>query len=165
MLLLCAALNPALAQKTPRVAPEFAVHMADGKDLRLSQYRGKVVILAFLNTGCSHCQGFAKQLSVYQQEYGPKGVQVLAVVFDQGAKAGLEKFRAAYVKGYPLGYSDEAAVMQWLQQPVEQGYFVPIVAFVDRKGVVQSQHLGDDNLFQDPDGNIRHKLDAMLRSK
>ncbi|NDJ10096.1 MAG: TlpA family protein disulfide reductase [Acidobacteriia bacterium] len=150
----------AFAQKAPA---DFAFHMAGGADLKLSQYRGKVVVVAFLNTGCSHCQAFAKQLSLYQAEYGPKGVQVIAAVFDKEAKQGLEKFRTQFVKGYPLGYSDEATVMQWLAQPLEQGYFVPIVAFVDKKGALESKHLGDDMLFQDPDGNIRHKLDLLMK--
>ena len=44
-----------------------------------------------------------------------------------------------------------AAVMKWLNQPVEQGYFVPIVAFVNRRGMIESQHPGDDILFQDAD--------------
>lgn len=160
--LLAAVLSATLtfAQKVPA---DFTLHRASGPDLKLSQYRGKVVVVAFLNTGCSHCQGLAKQLSLYQAEYGPKGVQVVAAVFDKEAKSGLEKFRTQFVKGYPLGYSDEATVMQWLAQPLEQGYFVPIVAFVNRKGVLESKHLGDDMLFQDPDGNIRHKLELMLK--
>lgn len=160
--LIAAALTAGLAfaQKAP---PDFAFHMASGPDVKLRQYRGKVVVVAFLNTGCSHCQAFAKQLSMYQAEYGPKGVQVIAAVFDKEAKQGLEKFRTQFVKGYPLGYSDEATVMQWLAQPLEQGYFVPIVAFVNKRGAVESKHLGDDMLFQDPDGSIRHKLDLLLR--
>jgi hypothetical protein len=92
-------------------------------------------------------------------------VQVIAAVFDSAAKQGLEKFRSQFVKGYPLGYSDEATVMEWLNQPLDQGYFVPIVAFVDRRGVLVSKHLGDDNLFQDPDGTIRKKLDALLKAR
>jgi hypothetical protein len=40
---------------------------------------------------------------------------------------------------------------------------VPIVAFINRRGVIESQHLGDDMLFQDPDNNIRHKLDMLLK--
>jgi peroxiredoxin len=152
----------AFAQKAPA---DFTFKMADGSATKLSQYRGKVVLVAFLNTGCSHCQAFAKQLGVLQQEFAPKGVQVIAAVFDKEARAGLETFRTQFVKGYPLGYSDEDSVMQWLNQPIEQGYFVPIVAFVNRKGVLVSKHLGDDNLFQDTDGNIRHKLDALLKMR
>ena len=159
LLTLVAFCGLALAQKAPA---DFAFHMADGSTTKLSQYRGKVVVVAFLNTGCSHCQAFAKQLAMYQQEYGPRGVQVIAAVFDKDAKQGLEKFRTQFVKGYPLGYSDEDTVMKWLDQPIEQGYFVPIVAFVNRRGVLVSKHLGDDNLFQDPDGSIRKKLELLL---
>lgn len=153
----------ALSQQASRPAPEFTIHMADGSNKLLSSYKGKVVVLAMMQTGCPHCQHFAQQLGMYQQEYGARGVQVLGVVFDTGAKAGLAKFRDQFVRGFPVGYSDEASVMAWLKQPVEQGYFVPIVAFVNRKGMIESQHLGDDILFQDPDANIRHKLDLLLK--
>lgn len=160
-LLLAAA--SAVGQQTPRPAPEFRFHMPDGSSTLLSSFKGKVVLVAFLNTGCTHCQHFAQELGQFQKEYGPKGVQVLAAVFDTGAKAGLQSFKDQFVRGFPIGYSDEATVLSWLQQPAEQGYFVPIVAFVNRRGMIESQHLGDDNLFQDPDVNIRHKLDLMLK--
>jgi peroxiredoxin len=155
----------ALCQQGPRRAPEFVVHRAGAPDLKLSAYRGKVVVLAFLNTGCSHCQHFAQELAEYQKDYGAKGVQVLSVVFDKEAKGQLANFRDKYVKGFPVGYSDEATVMEWLGQPLEQGYFVPIVAFIDRRGMVVSQHMGDDNLFQDPDANIRHMLQRLLTAR
>ena len=154
----------AFGQQVPRPAPEFVIHRTGAADLKLSAYKGKVVILALLNTGCSHCQHFAEQLAIYQKEYGPKGLQVLAAVFDKDAKTGLATFRDKYVQGYPVGYSDEATVMDWLKQPIEQGYFVPIVVFINRRGVIESQHLGDDSLFQDPDANIRHKIDKMLKA-
>jgi thiol-disulfide isomerase/thioredoxin len=145
------------------LAPDLAIHMADGSTTRLGSLKGKPVIMAFLNTGCSHCQHFAGQLSVYQKEFGPKGLRIVAVVFDTAAKQGLANFRDRYVSGYPVGYSDEATVMAWLKQPVEQGYFVPIVAFVDRQGRIISQHLGDDMLFQDPDANMRRKIAQLLK--
>jgi thiol-disulfide isomerase/thioredoxin len=165
---LSALAQPAPAQPPsdkPRPAPEFTVHMADGSKTLLSSFKGRIVLLALLNTGCTHCQHFSLELGQLQKEYGPKGVQVLAAVFDNGAKAGLQSFKDQFVKGFPIGYSDEATVMAWLQQPVEQGYFVPIVAFINRRGVIESQHLGDDMLFQDPEANIRHKLDSMLKRK
>ncbi|MES1257001.1 MAG: TlpA disulfide reductase family protein [Acidobacteriota bacterium] len=151
------------AQQTPRLAPEFTIHMGDGSNKLLSSYRGKVVVLALMQTGCPHCQHFAQQLGIYQREYGPKGVQVLGAVFDTGAKAGLQRFVDQFVRGFPVGYSDEATVMSWLKQPVEQGYFVPILAFINRRGQIVSQHLGDDILFQDPNTNIRHTLDRLLK--
>ena len=163
MPLLLAAVS-AVGQQTPRPAPEFRFHMPDGSDTLLSSFKGKVVLVAFLNTGCTHCQHFAQELAQFQKEYGPKGVQILAAVFDAGAKAGLQSFKDQFVRGFPIGYSDEAAVLGWLRQPAEEGYFVPIVAFVSRRGMIESQHLGDDNFFQDPDANIRHELDRLLKS-
>jgi thiol-disulfide isomerase/thioredoxin len=153
----------AFSQSAPRRAPALAIHRVGAPDLSLSAYRGKVVMLAFLNTGCSHCQHFAQQLAVYQKEYGPKGVQVIAVVFDREAKDQFAKFRDTYVKGFPLGYSDETTVMNWLNQPIEQGYFVPILVLIDRRGMIEGQYMGDDNLFQDPDANIRRKLDRLIK--
>ena len=157
----------AFAQPSPglRPAPPLSIHMADGSTKLLSGYKGKVVVLALLNTGCSHCQHFAQELSKFQKEYGPKGVQIVGVLFDKEAKAELANFSARYVQGFAVGYSDEATVTKWLEQSPEQGFFVPAVAFIDRQGRLVSQHLGDDNLFQDPDTNIRHKLDQMLKGK
>jgi thiol-disulfide isomerase/thioredoxin len=155
---------PALfAQPAPRPAPPLAIHRVGAPDMELGAYKGKVVLLAFLNTGCSHCQHFAQELSGIQKDYGAKGVQVLALVFDNGARTGLAAFRDQFVRGYPIGYSDEATVLKWLRQPPEDGYFAPIVAFINRRGMIESQHMGDDNLFQDPETNIRAKLDRMLR--
>ena len=161
--LLALLLSAIAARAAPRPAPELAIHRAGAPDLKLSAYRGKTVLLAFLNTGCQHCQHFAQELAGLQNDYAPKGVQVLAVVFDTNAKAGLADFEKKYVRGYPLGYSDEATVLSWLGPIADQGYFVPIVAFVDRRGVIQGEHLGDDNLFQDPETNIRHKLDQLTK--
>jgi len=153
----------AQAQDIPRRAPDFIVQRVGQPDLHLRSYRGKVVVLAFLNTGCSHCQHFAGQLAVYQKDYAPKGVQILAAVFDREAKQGLAAFRDNYVKGFPVGWSDEYSVFTWLGLPVDQGGFVPIVAFIDRQGMIQGQYMGDDNFFQDSDANIRHKLDRLIK--
>src|SRR5690349_7194879 len=108
-LLLAAAF--ATAQQTPRPAPEFRFHMPDGSTTLLGSFKSKVVLVAFLNTGCSHCQHFAQELGGFQKEYGPRGVRIIAAVFDTGAKAGLENFRDQFVRGYPIGYSDEASVL------------------------------------------------------
>jgi peroxiredoxin len=152
-----------LAQETPRAAPELAIHLADGSPARLSQYRGTVVVLALLSTQCPHCQAFAsKELSEIHRDYGSKGAQVLAVVFDQDAKSRLQSFNEKYVRGFPAGYAEEKPVLAWLRQPADQGFLIPIVAFIDRKGIIQGQYFGDDIFFEKADANIRKKLDGLL---
>jgi peroxiredoxin len=147
----------------PRAAPELAIHLADGSETRLSKYRGKVVVLALLSTQCPHCQAFAaKELSAIQKDYAPRGVQVLATVFDKDAKSRLQSFSEKYVHGFPVGYAEEKPVLEWLRQPADQGFLIPIVAFISRKGMIQGQYFGDDVFFAQPDANIRKKLDGML---
>ena len=43
-------LGSAFAQPVPRASPEFVINMTNGSQLLLSQYTGKVVLLAFLFT-------------------------------------------------------------------------------------------------------------------
>jgi len=71
-----------MAADTPRQSPDFAVNMNDGSQIHLSQYQGKVVVLAFILTYCSHCQFTAQILSRLQKEYGPQGLQVVASAID-----------------------------------------------------------------------------------
>ena len=40
----------AFAQDIPRPAPEFNIHLPNGSQAQLSQYSGKVVLLAFMAT-------------------------------------------------------------------------------------------------------------------
>ena len=70
MLGLCASL-PA-KPPVPRPAKEFSCSDADGKKISLSAYKGKVVLIQFLITGCSHCQALSQVLTKLQAEYGRK---------------------------------------------------------------------------------------------
>src|SRR5580693_2585343 len=73
------------AQQVPRPAGEFAITMPNNQVTLLSQYAGKVVVLAFISTTCPHCQHTTQILSGIQNEYGAKGVQVLAAAFNPDA--------------------------------------------------------------------------------
>src|SRR5690349_18641607 len=86
--LLCLAFfaGSSTAAEVPRRSPEFAIQMPDGRQILLSQYRGKVVALIFILTYCPHCQKTIQSLSKLQPEYGPRGFQVLASAIEDMAK-------------------------------------------------------------------------------
>jgi hypothetical protein len=50
MVLFAALLGSAFAAEIPRKAPDFAVQLTDGKQVRVSDYRGKVLSLVFILT-------------------------------------------------------------------------------------------------------------------
>jgi protein SCO1/2 len=69
----------------PRAAPDFSLMGSDGKDLKLSQYRGKVVVLGFGYTRCSYvCPTTLATLAKAHKKLGPSGndVQVVYVTVD-----------------------------------------------------------------------------------
>src|ERR1035438_3881495 len=66
------------AAQLPRPSPDFAINLGQGKQARISQYKGKTVVVAFILTYCPHCQMVVGVLSKMQREYGPRGLQVLA---------------------------------------------------------------------------------------
>ncbi|MBF0103937.1 MAG: redoxin domain-containing protein [Deltaproteobacteria bacterium] len=65
---------------TRPAAPEFTAKTVDGKEIKLSSYRGKAVIVLFFSPRCPHCQHEMKFLNekIYP-EFKLKGLEVIAV--------------------------------------------------------------------------------------
>ena len=61
----------ALAADTARPSPPFTILRPGAAPIQLSQYRGKVVALAFIQTTCSHCQQLTTILNLLAKEYAP----------------------------------------------------------------------------------------------
>jgi protein SCO1 len=71
----------------PRQAPDFSLQGSDGHELKLSRYRGKVVLLAFGFTSCTEvCPVTLATLAQARQALGPAAanVQVVYVTVDPG---------------------------------------------------------------------------------
>src|SRR5512141_993008 len=65
-------------------APDFARTDVSGHGVRLSNFRGKVVLLNFWATWCAPCLDEIPTFSAWQQKYGSDGLQVLGVSMDDG---------------------------------------------------------------------------------
>ena len=64
---------------------------------------------------------------------------------------------------FPVGYTSREAVQTYLQHSPIMQLYVPIVVFIDRKGVIQHQYLGEDSYFQNQEKNLRDTIEAMLK--
>jgi thiol-disulfide isomerase/thioredoxin len=148
--------------QVPRKAPEFVFHMVGAPEQLLSSYKGKTIALALMYTTCVHCQKIAGTLTKVQEEYKAKGVQVLGAVFDDGAASRAVEFHQKFGPGFPIGYSEKRAVLEFLGLPPDDPYFIPILVFIDKRGMIRSQYIGDETFLGQQEKNIRLELDKML---
>jgi len=75
-----------------KVAPDFALQSIDGKTVRLSDFRGKAVLLNFWATYCAPCRIEMPWFVELQKEYGPQGLQIVGVAMDDASKEDIAKF-------------------------------------------------------------------------
>ena len=76
--------------KAGDVAPEFALKGADGKDYKLSQFKGKTVVLEWFNNDCPYVKKHydTKNMQGLQKEYTSKGTVWLSVISSVTGKEG-----------------------------------------------------------------------------
>src|ERR1035437_1976297 len=120
--LLCAAL--ALAGNTteaPRLSPPLTIERLGAPGIELSQYRRKVVALVFISTTCSHCQDITRLLCPLSREYALPGVEVLECAFNDDAKQTMAGFLQQFQPPFPVGWSNRAAAMAYLQRTIQIG--------------------------------------------
>jgi len=147
----------------PRPAPEFVVQMPSAQVL-LSQFRGKVILLSFIHTTCPHCQQAVGVINQLEKDYGPRGFQALGAAFNDNAQQLLPDFLARFRPVYPVGYTSRASVIEYLQVSSNTPMYVPIILFIDKKGTIREQHIGNDDKFlEDLNKNARAVIESLLK--
>jgi peroxiredoxin len=153
------------AADTARPSPPFTIQRTGAPPLQLSQYRGKVVALAFIYTSCSHCQQLTTELNLIARDYADRAVQFLECAFNDDAVAAMPEFLQRFTPPFPVGFAANAAVTAYLQHSVidPRPLFVPHMVFLDRAGVIRADYPGEDAFFINANANIRAQLDKMLK--
>jgi peroxiredoxin len=110
-------------------APDFVLKSSSGKNLRLSEYRGQVVMLSFWATWCGDCRAQLAELGAMRDRYQDAGIELLAVSLDQSARQADEVTAGA---SYPVLH-DAAGEVGRLYDVTK----MPVVVLIDRGGVVR----------------------------
>jgi glutathione peroxidase-family protein len=151
------------AASTPRPLADVSVPMPDGKKIKLSQYRGKVMIVALISSTCDHCLTSMDMLSKLQKEYGPQGFQVFAVAADDMAAKMVGPLTRVRQPAFPLGYLDQVTTMELCDFKRTDHPFVPMYLFVDKKGTVRFQYSGNEDFFKAEEKNTRILIEGLLK--
>ena len=123
--------------KTGKKAPEISVLDLNEKTVKLSDFKGEVVVLRFWATGCKACVAGMPVLDEYSKPYRDRGVTVLAVNM-ANPKPMVEVFAKGLKLSYPV-FLDPALIAA-KKYGVRA---VPSTYFIDRKGVARSFVVGE----------------------
>jgi peroxiredoxin len=154
-----AAMKP---EKDRRLAPDFSLKDATGATVKLSDYRGKVILLNFWATWCGPCQIEIPWLIDFQQTYKDRDFAVLGISMDDDGWDSVKP----YLQQKKLNYR----VMIGTQLISEQYGGVdslPTTFVIDREGriavihyglVSKSEYLNDILNLLNPDGIKKDRI-------
>lgn len=115
-------------------APDFALRSSGGPNMRLSELRGQVVLLAFYGSRCSQCGPQLAALDRLLATYRPAGLAVLAVNVDDNQEAA-RSFIAAQRVSLPMLLDPEKAVARSYR--IDN---LPMLLLIDRAGAIRHAH-------------------------
>lgn len=118
-------------------APGFTLPTIDGKQVSLSDYKGKVVLVNFWATWCAPCKLEMPWLADFQHKYASQGLVVLGVTADDAPKDEIRKVIAKTGADYQILLKDDK---------VEKAYgdvsYLPSSFYVGRDGKIVEQTAG-----------------------
>lgn len=119
-------------------APAWTLRDSDGKDVKLSDYKGKVVVLDFWGSWCPPCRAAMPGIQRLHEKYKDRGVAVVGMNFERNAAANPAKFMKDNGYTYNLvlkadSIADKYKVNGW-----------PTFYILDRQGRVLWSAVGHD---------------------
>lgn len=144
---------PALAADTlvNKKAPEFVRTSLDHHQLDLHAYRGKVVLLNFWATWCAPCQLEIPHFVAWQNQYGPRGLQIIGISLDDDP-ALVRSLDHKLHLNYPVVMGDAA-----LGELYGGVLGLPMTFLIDRNGEVRAKFEGQTDL-----GKMQLQLQSIL---
>jgi thiol-disulfide isomerase/thioredoxin len=94
-------------------APDFSLESLDGKTLRLSDFRGKAVLLNFWATWCAPCKIEMPWFIDLQKQYASQGLQIVGVAMDDASKEDIAKFAKDMGVNYPILIGKESVGQEY----------------------------------------------------
>lgn len=149
------------SQPSSGLAPDFTLSTFDGQTLKLSDMRGKVVVINFWASWCVPCRDEAAFLQKTWEAYKDRGVVFVGVDWvdpEADAKAYIKQYNITYPNGPDLG----SAI-----NPLYKIKGVPETYFVGRDGKLYGNSLGPitrDSGYM-TETQFKNKLEELLAMK
>ena len=131
-----APISQAAMPKVGTVAPDFTLKSSNGKNLRLSEHRGEVVMINFWATWCGPCREEMPLLNRLHEKYRKAGFTLLGVSVDDKPQAAKDMARQLGI-GFPVLFDDDKQLSR--RYDIDA---MPSTLLIDRDGKVRYIHRG-----------------------
>ncbi len=127
-------------------APDFALKDGDGKTVKLSDYRGKVVLLDFWATWCGPCKMEIPWFEEFERSKRNQGFAVLGVSMDEDGWNAVRPFVKEMKMNYRVLLGDDRTADSYGGLEA-----LPTTFIIDRDGRIAATHVGlaDKKDFED----------------
>ncbi|RST77125.1 TlpA family protein disulfide reductase [Siminovitchia acidinfaciens] len=125
--------------KEGKLAPDFELATLSGETVKLSDYRGKKVILNFWATWCPPCRAEMPHMQSFYEKNKDKGIEIVAVnltSMDNG-KMQIDKFKKEYGLTFDILLDEDGDIgMQY------QAFTIPTSYIIDTNGKIAQKIVG-----------------------
>jgi peroxiredoxin len=118
-------------------APDFKLKRLDGGEVRLSDYKGKVVLVNFWATYCVPCKTETPWFVELQKKHAADGFQAIGITMDEPDNKRLPKFVADMGVNYPIAFGDYDLADTWNHVQA-----LPVTFLLTRDGKVAKEIRG-----------------------
>jgi cytochrome c biogenesis protein CcmG/thiol:disulfide interchange protein DsbE len=125
---------PVIATGQDTRAPALAIKDLRGRTIRLSDYRGKVVVLNFWATWCPPCRAEMPDLVKMQRAYRSKGLQVIGVTYPPQEIEEVRQFVKQLGVNYPIALGTKE-----IKTLFDESETLPLTIVIDRHGNVRER--------------------------
>jgi len=143
------------APRVGHLAPDFLLPTLDGRQVRLSDYRGHVVFLNFWATWCAPCKVEMPAMEHLYREFRLKGFAVLAVSTDVEGAAVTRPYRDSLGLSFTIAHDPEMIVGRLYGVRT-----LPVTFLVNRNGMITHQIFGARDW---EDADARNGLRSLLQ--
>ena len=127
----------AKSEKNSKAAPEFALQDANGQTVKLSDFKGKVVLLDFWATWCGPCKLEIPWFIEFQRKYKDQGFTVIGVSMDDGGWKAIKPFVEESKMNYPVLIGNDELATKFGGIDV-----LPTTFVIDKQGRIIAAHQG-----------------------
>lgn len=119
-----------------KLAPDFTLVDSNGASIRLSDYKGKVVLLDFWATWCHGCKTEIPWYVEFQHKYRDKGLSVIGVALDEDGWKSIKPYIDKIKINYTIAVGSQELAKQYGAESL------PVTLLIDREGKIAESRAG-----------------------